>query len=76
MARDAARYCKSVYRVACSMVDGEGPLLEHDRRRDPLCVAVDAARGMTAQEAINALYREPDGDGNAGSTEPQGGDRK
>lgn len=42
----------SVFTAACALVDRDGPLVEADRKRDPLCVAVDAARGMTAAEAI------------------------
>jgi hypothetical protein len=45
---------RPVYAAACAEVDRAGPLLAHERRRDPLCVAVDAARGLTAEEAIAA----------------------
>jgi hypothetical protein len=45
---------RPVYTAACAEVDRAGPLLAHERRRDPLCVAVDAARGLTAEEAIAA----------------------
>lgn len=42
----------SVFTAACVLVDRDGPLFLTERLRDPLCVAVDAARGMTAAEAI------------------------
>jgi hypothetical protein len=45
---------RPVYAAACAEVDRTGPLLAHERRRDPLCVAVDAARGQTAEEAVAA----------------------
>jgi hypothetical protein len=45
---------RPVYAAACAEVDRAGPLLAHERRRDPLCVAVDAARGQTAEEAVAA----------------------
>jgi hypothetical protein len=45
---------RPVYAAACAEVDHAAPLLAHERRRDPLCVAVDAARGQTAEEAIAA----------------------
>lgn len=48
---------RAVFTAACALVDREGPLVEADRKRDPLCVAVDAARGMTAAEAIEARMR-------------------
>lgn len=51
----------SVYTAACALVDREGPLVEADRTRDPLCVAVDAARGMTAREAIEERIKRADG---------------
>ncbi len=50
---DLARL-RPVYTAACAEVDRTGPLLAHERRRDPLCVAVDAARGQTVAEAIAA----------------------
>lgn len=50
----------AVYSAACALVDREGPLVEADRTRDPLCVAVDAARGMTAAEAIAERNRRAD----------------
>lgn len=50
---------RPVYEVACKDVDADGPLLPWDRRRDPLCVAVDAARGYaSAEAAIAARLRE------------------
>jgi hypothetical protein len=53
---------RPVYAAACAEVDRAGPLLAHERRRDPLCVAVDAARGLTAEEAVAAAVGER-GDG-------------
>ena len=48
----------AVFTAACAEVDRAGPLLAHERRRDPLCVAVDAARGLTAEEAVAAASRD------------------
>lgn len=50
----------AVYEAACEQVDRDGPLIVSDRRRDHVCVAVDAARGVTAEQAIRARRDEVD----------------